>query len=53
VEEWDKYNLYVVASGVMIITPPATTYSFHPGLVSTTLGTYRSRIMIQSLMMAF
>jgi hypothetical protein len=28
-------------------------FSFNPSLVSTTLGTYPSRIMIDSLMMAF
>jgi hypothetical protein len=28
-------------------------YSPHPSLISTTLGTYLSRIMIDSLMMAF
>jgi hypothetical protein len=38
---------------IQTITPPATIYSFHPSLISTTLGTYLSRIMIVSLMMAF
>jgi hypothetical protein len=30
-----------------------TIYSFHPSLLSTTLGTYLSRIMLDSLMMVF
>jgi hypothetical protein len=38
---------------ILLITPPATIYSFDPSLISTTLGTYLSKIMIDSLMMAF
>jgi hypothetical protein len=38
---------------ILTITPPATIYSFHPYLLPTTLGTYLSRIMFDSLMMAF
>jgi hypothetical protein len=37
------WKLYIVA----------TIYSFHPSLISTTLGNYLSRIMIDSLMMTF
>jgi hypothetical protein len=40
-------------SKILTITPPATIYSFHPSLISTTLGTSLSRIIIDSLMMAF
>jgi hypothetical protein len=45
----------IVAGGVTVltITPPATIYSLHPSLISATLGTYLSRIMTDSLMMAF
>jgi hypothetical protein len=35
------------------ITPPVTIYSSHPSLLPTTLGTYLSRIMFDSLIMAF
>jgi hypothetical protein len=35
------------------IQSPATIYSFDPSLISKTLDTYLSRIMIDSLMMAF
>jgi hypothetical protein len=38
---------------ILTITPPATIYSFHPSLISTTLDTSLNRIMIYSLMMAF
>jgi hypothetical protein len=38
---------------ILSITPPATIYSFHPSLLPTTLGTYLSRIMFDSPMMAF
>jgi hypothetical protein len=38
---------------VVEITPLATIYSFPPSLISTTLHTYLSRIMIDSLMMIF
>jgi hypothetical protein len=38
---------------ILTITPPVTIYSYHPSLLSTTLGTYLSRIMFDSLMMAF
>jgi hypothetical protein len=44
--------LNILAGGVMTITPPATIHSFHPTQISTTFGTYLSRIMIDSLMMA-
>jgi hypothetical protein len=40
-------------SNILTITPPDTPYSFHPSLISTTLGTYLIRIMINFLMMAF
>jgi hypothetical protein len=60
VEIRDGWKLYIVAGGVMLriyniltIMPPATIYSFHPSLTSTTLGTYLSRIMMDSLIMAF
>jgi hypothetical protein len=39
-------------SDIPTITPPVTIYSLHP-LLTTTLGTYLSRIMFDSLMMAF
>jgi hypothetical protein len=35
------------------ITPSVTIYNFHPSLLATTLGSYLSRIMFDSLMMAF
>jgi hypothetical protein len=40
-------------NNIMTIAPPATIYSFHPSLISTAVGTYLGRIMIDSLMMAF
>jgi hypothetical protein len=55
VEIRDGWKTYIVVVGVMvlIIMPPATIQSIHPSLISTTMGTYLSRIMIDSLMMAF
>jgi hypothetical protein len=44
--------LDILAGDVMIITPSAKIHSFHPTEISTTLGTYLSRIMIDSLMKA-
>jgi hypothetical protein len=35
------------------ITLPAAVYSSHPSLLPTTMGTYLSRIMVDSLTMAF
>jgi hypothetical protein len=40
-------------NNILTITPPATIYSFYPSTISTTLGTYLSRVMIDSLIMAF
>jgi hypothetical protein len=40
-------------SNILTITLPVTIYSFHASLLPTALGTYLSRIMIGSLMMAF
>jgi hypothetical protein len=37
----------------LFMQSPATIYSFDPSLISKTLGTYLSRIMIDSLIMAF
>jgi hypothetical protein len=54
-EGWEMY-VYIVTGGVMVgmsITPPVTIHSSHPSLLSTTVGTYLSRIMFDSLMMAF
>jgi hypothetical protein len=42
-----------MGSNIPTITPPVTIYSFHPSLLSTALGTYLSRIMLDSPMMAF
>jgi hypothetical protein len=42
-----------ILTNILTITPHATIYSFHPSLISTTMGTYLSRIVIDSLMMAF
>jgi hypothetical protein len=53
VEIRDGWKLYILAGDEMVIMPPATIYSFHPSLISTILDTYLSRIMIDSLMMAF
>jgi hypothetical protein len=64
VEIRDGWKLYIVAGGVKVrillkcsnilnFTPPATIYSLQSSLISTTLGTYLSRIMIDSLMMTF
>jgi hypothetical protein len=53
-QRWMK--LYVVAGDMMVIlfiTSHATIYSFYPSLIYTTLGIFLSRIMIDSLMMAF
>jgi hypothetical protein len=47
------FKINKIIYNILTITPPATIYSFHPSLISTTLGTYLSRIMIDSLMMAF
>jgi hypothetical protein len=54
----EGWELYFVTGGVMVadtptITPPFIIYSSHPSLLPTTLGTYLSRIMFDSLMMAF
>jgi hypothetical protein len=55
VEIRNGWKLYIVAGGVMVrtITPPATIYNFHPFPISTIYDTYLSRIMIDSLMVAF
>jgi hypothetical protein len=46
-------GIAIFFTNIPTITPPATIYSCHPSLIYTTLGTYLSRIMIDSLMMAF
>jgi hypothetical protein len=38
---------------ILTLTPPSTIHSFHLSLISTTLGTFLSRITIDSLMIAF
>jgi hypothetical protein len=48
----EKRALDMANEKILTITPPATIYSFHPSLLPTTLGTYLSRSMIDSLMMA-
>jgi hypothetical protein len=48
------FSLWTLSFNIILtITSPAVIYSFHPSLISTTLGTYLSRIMIESMMMAF
>jgi hypothetical protein len=51
----EGWKLYIVTGGVMIriYTSPVTIYRSHPSLLPTTLGTYLSRIMFDSLMLAF
>jgi hypothetical protein len=39
--------------GIPTITPPVTIFSSHPSLLPTTLGTYLSRIVVDSLLFAF
>jgi hypothetical protein len=52
VESREGWELYILTD-IPTITPPVTMYSYHPSLLPTTLGTYLSRIMFDSLMMAF
>jgi hypothetical protein len=49
----DGWKLYIAAGGVMLRIYPATVYTFHTSLISTILGTYLSRIMFGSPIMAF
>jgi hypothetical protein len=46
-------NLQNELVNIPTITPSVTIYSSHPSLLPTTLGTYLSRIMFDSLMIAF
>jgi hypothetical protein len=50
----EGWELYIVTGGVMVgIKIPVTIYSSHTSLLPTTLGTYLSKIIFDSLMMAF
>jgi hypothetical protein len=47
----EGWELYIATGGVMVQISPVTIYSFHPDLLPTTLGTYLSRIMFESLIL--
>jgi hypothetical protein len=53
VEIGKVWKVYTAAGDVMFRISPVTIYSLQPSPISTTMGTYLSRIMIHSLMMAF